>query len=97
MSATIERRFVVSTPVGLHLRPAAMLAKTADRFDSTIRLFRDGAEADAESVLSMVLLEAGYGETVTVLAKGHDAVHAMAAIGDLFEAGFGDKNSSMTT
>jgi phosphotransferase system HPr (HPr) family protein len=84
----IRQRFFISTPEGLHLRPAAILAKTADGFDSTITVFCNGCEAEAKSALSLILLEASYGNEVTVIAKGNDAVRAMAAIGKLFKVGF---------
>lgn len=76
----IKQRFFISIPEGLHLRPAAILAKTANGFDSAITVCCNGSEAEAKSVLSLVLLEAAYGNEVTVIAKGHDAVFAMAAI-----------------
>jgi phosphotransferase system HPr (HPr) family protein len=91
MSTTIERQFVVTSPVGLHLRPAVMLSQTADRFDSTICVCRKDTKADAKSALSMILLEANFGEAVTVITQGHDAVPAMTAIEELFQAGFGEQ------
>jgi phosphotransferase system HPr (HPr) family protein len=76
----IKQRFCISIPEGLHLRPAAILAKTADGFNSTITVCCNGSEAEAKSVLSLILLEASYGNEITVIAKGPDAVYAMAAI-----------------
>lgn len=88
MNTTIKQRFVISIPEGLHLRPAAILAKTADSFDSAITVCCNGSEAEAKSAMSMILLEASFGNEVTVIAKGHDAVYAMAAIKKLFKVGF---------
>ena len=95
MHTTIERQFVVTSPVGLHLRPAVMLSQTADRFDSNISICRKDISADAKSALSMILLDAGFGEAVTVIAQGHDAVPAMTAIEELFQAGFGEQSLSL--
>jgi phosphotransferase system HPr (HPr) family protein len=91
VNTSVERQFVVTSPTGLHLRPAVMLSKTADRFDSTISLRRSGVQADAKSALSMILLGAGFGEAVTVIAQGHDAVPAMMAIEALFQTGFRER------
>jgi phosphocarrier protein HPr len=88
MNTTIKQRFVVSVPEGLHLRPASILAKTADGFDCTIIVCCNGSEAEAKSALSLILLEASYGNEITVIARGHDAVCAMAAIKKLFNVGF---------
>jgi phosphocarrier protein NPr len=96
MSTTIKRQFAVTSPVGLHLRPAVMLSQTADRFDSTISVYRKDTMADAKSALSMIMLDASFGEAVTVIAQGHDAVPAMTAIEELFQAGFHEQSLSMT-
>lgn len=88
MNTIIKQRFVISIPEGLHLRPAAMLAKTADGYDSAITVCCNGSKAEAKSAMSLLLLEASYGKEVTVIAKGHDADYAMAAIGKLFKVGF---------
>jgi phosphotransferase system HPr (HPr) family protein len=95
VNTTIERQFVVTSPVGLHLRPAVMLSQTADRFDSDISLCRKNIQADAKSALSMILLDAGFGAAVTVIAQGHDAEPAMTAIEELFQAGFGERHPPM--
>jgi phosphotransferase system HPr (HPr) family protein len=88
MTSYVERRFVISNQQGLHLRPASMLAKTAVGFDSTITVCCKGSKAEAKSVLSMILLEASYGNEVTIIAKGHDAVNAITKISELFKVGF---------
>jgi phosphotransferase system HPr (HPr) family protein len=75
-------------PMGLHLRSAALLAKTASRYDSRITVRRNERQADAKSVLSVVMLEAAFGATVVVEAEGRDADNAMMAVGGLFAAGF---------
>ena len=71
---------VVASRTGLHARPAAMLAATARRFSSDLRLVKDGREANARSVVSIMALEVGGGDTVTVVARGADAAAAAAAV-----------------
>ena len=88
METTIRKRFVISIPEGLHLRPASLLTRAVEHFDCVITICRDGCEADAKSPLSMVLLEADFGKAVMVVARGYDAVPAMVAITDLFDSGF---------
>jgi phosphotransferase system HPr (HPr) family protein len=83
-----SEKFVVSTPVGLHLRPAAMLAKIAGCFDCNIWLRRNGSSADAKSLMSIIMLQATFGTELVVATEGQDAEQAMAAIGELFVSGF---------
>ena len=85
---SVEQRFVIPIPEGLHLRPASVLVKTAAGFDSSITICCNGSKAEADSALNMILLEASYGNEVTVIAKGRDAVYAMEAITELFMLGF---------
>lgn len=66
----------VADPVGLHARPAAVLARIASRFESEVTV--DGA--DAISVLDLMSLGVTQGQDVTVIAEGPDAVEALAAV-----------------
>ena len=58
MNNTIKQRFVIPISGGIHLRPASILAKTADSFESSVTVWCNGSKAEAKSALSMMLLEA---------------------------------------
>src|SRR5262252_3382955 len=73
---------VVAAETGLHARPAAVVAATARKFAADVRLVKDGREANARSVVSIMALEVGGGDTVSIVARGHDAPAALAAIAD---------------
>ena len=73
---------VVGARTGLHARPAAVLAATARRFASDLRLVKAGCEANARSVVSIMALEVAGGDTVTVVARGPDAMAAVAAVAE---------------
>lgn len=62
---------------GLHARPAAMLAAAARRFAADVRIVKDGREANARSVVSIMALEAQEGDRVTLVARGADAAEAI--------------------
>lgn len=89
-----ERQFsavvIVPNPAGLHARPAAVLANNAKQFSSDIRLFLDGREANAKSVVSVLSLEARQHDRVTVSAKGRNADAALEKLVPLLEAGLGE-------
>jgi phosphocarrier protein FPr len=59
-----------------------VLAATARRFAADVRLVKDGREANARSVVSIMALEVAGGDVVSVVARGHDASAAVAAIAD---------------
>ena len=79
-----EREVVIGHRLGLHARAAARLVQLSSKFQSTIILFRSNAansmEADARSILSILLLSAGYGSTVGVRANGVDEEQAVDSI-----------------
>lgn len=84
-----EREVVVGHRLGLHARAAARLVQLSSRFECNIVLFRtDGAnvanptEADARSILSILLLSAGYGSKLGVRADGVDEEEAVNRICD---------------
>jgi phosphotransferase system HPr (HPr) family protein len=74
---------VITDPLGLHLRPAAKLAILAKSFRSDIRVLCQGATADAKSLLDLLVLAAGCGTTLDIVAHGPDAEQAVAALSKL--------------
>ena len=70
--------------MGLHARAAAKLVQLTRRYESEITLYRnvsgDPREADARSILALLLLAAGHGSTVAVRASGKDEAEAVECI-----------------
>jgi phosphotransferase system HPr (HPr) family protein len=82
---------VVPNPNGLHARPASVLAATARRFRSDIRLRRGDDEANAKSVTSLMGLEVLQGHRVSVVASGPDAEEALTVLRGMLESGLGEE------
>lgn len=85
---------IVPSIVGLHARPAALLVKTAQEYDSEIVMEHDGQIVNAKSIMGILTLGAGQGARITVTAEGHDADMAIRAIEDLFACSFFEENST---
>ncbi|MDQ6827301.1 MAG: phosphoenolpyruvate--protein phosphotransferase [Gemmatimonadota bacterium] len=83
---------VITADAGLHARPAAMVAAAARRFTADVRVMKDAREANARSVVSIMALEVGAGDTVTVVARGNDAPAALAAISELLATGLASED-----
>ena len=84
------QEFQVTLKAGLHLRPITLLAKTANRFESDIRISKGELSADVKlGIFDMMLLKAECGEIVQVEANGEDADKALEVIGHLFQENFG--------
>lgn len=86
----IEKVVVVSNPLGLHLRPADMLARAAARFQCMIEIEKDGQAIDGKSIMSILTLGAQQGTQLQLRAIGEDASQAIEALSELFESGFDD-------
>ncbi|WP_244147279.1 HPr family phosphocarrier protein [Desulfonatronovibrio hydrogenovorans] len=76
---------------GLHARPAALLAREAQKFSSDIWLGFDGREVDAKSILDILTLAAPNGSTLRILARGSDAQDAVRHIRRLIMGRFEEK------
>ncbi|TWT67343.1 HPr family phosphocarrier protein [Allorhodopirellula solitaria] len=84
----LERIVHVINPQGLHARPADLLVRCADGFESTIMIQKGSEQVDCRSILSLLTLGATEGTELKLTVQGHDAENALAAICELFEQGF---------
>jgi phosphocarrier protein len=73
---------------GLHARAAAKLVTTAEKFNASLEVAKDGQSVSARSIMGLMMLGAGFGSVVHLTAEGFDAREALEAIVQLIEAGF---------
>ena len=71
---------IIVNKLGLHARAAAKLIDLASGFESRILMCRDRHEADAKSIMQVMMLAASKGTSIEVVARGPDAAEAVAAI-----------------
>ena len=80
--------YTVADEVGIHARPAGVLAKEAKKYASTITITKDGKSAVATKLMAIMALGVKCGQTVTVTIEGDDEDTAYADIKAFFEANF---------
>ena len=85
------RSVVVTNQLGLHARAAARFVHVAARFESQIRVGRDGKVMDGKSIMGILLLAAARGSTITITADGPDESDAVQALCGLVHSGFGEE------
>ncbi len=74
---------------GLHARASRKLAELALSFEDTrLVVRREDEEADARSLMDLMMLGAGIGEEIEVEARGPDAEAALDAVEALITARF---------
>ena len=85
----VERIVVVTNPLGIHARPAALIGQCAADYTSEISLSKgDVAGVNGKSIMGVMMLAAENGSEVKIVAEGMDAEVAVRAIGDLLESNF---------
>ncbi|MBL4940131.1 MAG: HPr family phosphocarrier protein [Colwellia sp.] len=82
-SATISKELTLVNKLGLHARAASKLAQLCQQFSAQITLTLAEKEADASSIMAIMLLAGGQGKIVKVTARGIDAPAAVQAISQL--------------
>lgn len=85
---SVSRNVTVINPQGVHARPADMFAKTAQRFQSTVEVVKEGQRVDGKSIINLLLLGATQGTVLELSAQGPDAEEALIALAELFTQGF---------
>ena len=88
---SVRASFTIVNARGLHARAATKLVQLAGRFPCEIVISGpDGQEANAKSVMGVLLLCGSMGTVIDVRAKGAEADAALRAIGELIAARFGE-------
>ncbi|AFR01681.1 MULTISPECIES: PTS phosphocarrier protein NPr [Pectobacterium] len=86
---TVRQTVEIKNKLGMHARPAMKLFELVQSFDAEVILRNDsGTEAEASSVIAMLMLDSAKGRLIEVEATGPDEEQALAAVIELFEAGF---------
>jgi phosphocarrier protein HPr len=88
---TKEKEFQVLNKLGIHARPAAMFVKTANRFACDIFVEKDGEKVNGKSIMGLMMLAAGPGSKLTVIADGPDASKAIDEIEGLIKRKFDEE------
>ena len=76
-----SKTVTVGSTVGLHARPAAIVAEAAEKYDDDIELAVAGEDpVDAASSLMIMTLGAEFGAQVTITSDNEAAVEEIAAL-----------------
>ena len=87
----LTRIVTITNKRGLHARAAAKFVMTAERFDSSIDVIREGQSVPARSIMGLMMLGAGKDATLELRADGWDAKEALDALVALIESGFDEQ------
>ena len=79
--------YTITDPVGIHARPAGLLAKAAKALDSTVTVAKADGSKSAAATKLMALMGMGIktGETITVTVEGGNEEANAAAMEQFFK------------
>ncbi len=89
--STVQRTVVIENERGLHARAAAKFVKVAGGFDAEVSVHKDGIVVSGVSIMGLMVLAAGAGCEIELIANGRQAQQAIDAlarlVGNKFEEG----------
>lgn len=79
--------YTITDPVGIHARPAGLLAKAAKALDSTVTVAKADGSKSAAATKLMAIMGMGIktGETITVTVEGGNEEANAAAMEQFFK------------
>ena len=84
----VKQEVVLKNDVGLHARPATFFIQMANKHKSSIWVEKDERRVNAKSLLGVLSLGIGPGDTVLISADGEDEDAAVASLAALIHNNF---------
>jgi len=82
---------VIQNRLGLHARPAAMFVREANRHRCEIHVEKDGETINGKSIMGLMMLAAGMGSRISIIAIGPGAETAIQSLLQLIERKFDEE------
>ena len=76
----MEKSIKIQLTGGLEARPVSMLVQVASQYESSVYIEAEGKKVNAKSIMGMMSLALGTGESVKVIANGNDEQAAIDSI-----------------
>ena len=89
--AMIQKELTINNKHGLHARPAAQFVKAANSFKADIWVEKDDERINGKSIMGLMMLAAGEGSRILVMAEGDDESEAINALETLVTGGFDEE------
>jgi phosphocarrier protein HPr len=90
--AKLTRKLRIKNALGLHARPATVIAKLLQGISSSVSFTYRNETINAKSIMSILMLAATKNSLITVVVEGEDADQTMNTLVDAFENRFGDQS-----
>ena len=91
----VAQQLTIVNRKGLHARASARFVRTAECFDASLHVIKDGQSVNDNSIMGLMMLGAGPGSTILVQATGKQAREALDAITTLVNNGFDEDSEGV--
>ena len=81
----ITKAYTITSPQGLHARPATALIRLVKNFISVISIQKGDKITRLNSMINLLSMTIKGGETITIIIEGEDEINAAGAL-DIFFA-----------
>lgn len=88
----IVRVLKIVNQKGLHARASAKFVQTVEKFDVDVRVGRGDEFVGGTSIMGLMMLAAGPGTEITVVASGNEKAEVLAALELLVNGRFGEED-----
>ncbi len=85
-----SRTITIINKLGLHARAAAKFVQLASNFSCEINIKHGNREVSGKSIMGVMMLAAGMGTEIEIIANGADEKRALDALENLMLDGFGE-------
>ena len=82
----MNRTVRLNNRFGLHMRPAAEVARIAGAYEAEITIVVEENRANARSVFELLILGAAHGQLLELWAEGHDADAALSELAGFLDS-----------
>ena len=79
-------QYVIKDEVGIHVRPAGLLAKVVKKYQSKVTIEGNGKKSDAGKLMAVMGMGIKKDMEVTITVEGDDEEQAAQAMKEFFEA-----------
>jgi phosphocarrier protein HPr len=90
-SGKVQKEVIILNKLGLHARPAAMFVRAANRHRAEIWVEKDGEQVNGKSIMGLMMLAAGQGTKLILMAEGVDAEKAIQELELLIDKRFDEE------
>lgn len=84
----IRFSYIINNENGIHARPAGLLVNTLSGVESDVKLYKDGKEANAKSLFSIMGLGVKNGDKIEIVIVGEDENDVSLNIRQVLESHF---------